>query len=1053
MRKKLLLFLGLILVTATTAYSQANYDNQKFTLGEEIGSLSELAEAKYMVIKGHAIDYYEGFSDETWVGNRYIATPEGYELEATASSLVKLIPSGEEDTYYVYWVNHGRYLALGSDHYNGKFGWQYSVDNLAAAVPVKFACVEGKFQMNHKGLYQGEHIDFYIATEPSAGTHSNLRFFSLDGKGAIESGYYYTDIVAMDYPLDFNFTINEVSVDEAVVDKILDNSIVDAVANLASSIETSRGYLESYRGMVIFDEDITAYEEAIAAAEQVLKDEAPLFTDVVKAIKDLENADIMYVVGVQYSYYDNYINEKLYEDDLYSETPEAGKYPESSKAYLMTAMEMIAYVDDVYNGAPFPFTFYEAFSYLYMASMYISMFESTYVQDYAELPILYTKSEDKLPGSMIISSDLGGHDDGVKYLWTSSEVVMDPATPIEGIRVTFIENNGGTTSSGSSYPGIALDEFTLLDDAGNTIAINEVTTNTEYNGAAIFAIDGDINTAYATGNNGEPHMPNGYAYLEFTFAQPVSSFKIKLISNDVKLSPAGFALTHKGVTYDPRLESPNPYNVVVGDKVTSVADLTDGLYAIKGLCNTHPVWGKNEEGKQMGEGDFYTGTSRFHSNPKAIRDAHVFYVKSNADGTKSIMSLANAEYWGTFKQDGYQKGAKSKSDAAKLIIEAAKSEELPGSFVIYEKHDDMTREKVIVTESGMEYHKTSTPYAVYMDWQDGLAARAVVSPQPGVGSEELEVYDDSYGDDYLFNKKNGEGQWEFYKITMDNSDFRYLSALVSLAESLAYAEGTDPGYYTSLGDYPTTFEAAKKCVDEENHSEAAANITALEAALEAVEALEPNRIEVGKEYMLVNGLDAYYTKQGTTKAMYYDTDYYTLSWNNTPEERIENYIFTFEPATYDYDLIELSEEDRANAYLIKCVVTGEYVQSSDTYISVGDFPSTYVTKRVGCGLFNIWSAFDGEWYGLHTEGHSSGAGTAGNIVYWDGNNSAASWWRIMSVETALGIEDLNIENGAVESVTYYTVGGAKVPAPVKGLNVVVTVYTNGAVETKKILVK
>ena len=49
--------------------------------------------------------------------------------------------------------------------------------------------------------------------------------------------------------------------------------------------------------------------------------------------------------------------------------------------------------------------------------------------------------------------------------------------------------------------------------------------------------------------------------------------------------------------------------------------------------------------------------------------------------------------------------------------------------------------------------------------------------------------------------------------------------------------------------------------------------------------------------------------------------------------------------------------------------------------------------------------------------------------------------------------DLVVDGAEVVSVGYYTPAGAAIPAPVSGVNIVVTVYSNGVIETKKVLVK
>ena len=53
----------------------------------------------------------------------------------------------------------------------------------------------------------------------------------------------------------------------------------------------------------------------------------------------------------------------------------------------------------------------------------------------------------------------------------------------------------------------------------------------------------------------------------------------------------------------------------------------------------------------------------------------------------------------------------------------------------------------------------------------------------------------------------------------------------------------------------------------------------------------------------------------------------------------------------------------------------------------------------------------------------------------------------------ISVSDLVVEGSEVVSVAYFTAAGAAIPAPVKGINIVVTVYANGVIETKKVLVK
>ena len=69
-------------------------------------------------------------------------------------------------------------------------------------------------------------------------------------------------------------------------------------------------------------------------------------------------------------------------------------------------------------------------------------------------------------------------------------------------------------------------------------------------------------------------------------------------------------------------------------------------------------------------------------------------------------------------------------------------------------------------------------------------------------------------------------------------------------------------------------------------------------------------------------------------------------------------------------------------------------------------------------------------------------------------NSASSWTFINHEDYLTEIEDLVVlEGDEVVSVQYFTPAGMAIPEPVKGINIVVTVYANGVVEAKKKLVK
>ena len=99
---------------------------------------------------------------------------------------------------------------------------------------------------------------------------------------------------------------------------------------------------------------------------------------------------------------------------------------------------------------------------------------------------------------------------------------------------------------------------------------------------------------------------------------------------------------------------------------------------------------------------------------------------------------------------------------------------------------------------------------------------------------------------------------------------------------------------------------------------------------------------------------------------------------------------------------------------------------------------------------------------LHANAHMEGEGEEGALINWCGSDQYASKcvWRLILVEE--GTEDpedliiASVEEILGEEVTaveIYTPAGVAVPELVKGINIVIKHYANGAVEATKVLVK
>ena len=131
---------------------------------------------------------------------------------------------------------------------------------------------------------------------------------------------------------------------------------------------------------------------------------------------------------------------------------------------------------------------------------------------------------------------------------------------------------------------------------------------------------------------------------------------------------------------------------------------------------------------------------------------------------------------------------------------------------------------------------------------------------------------------------------------------------------------------------------------------------------------------------------------------------------------------------------------------------GEVEGQSTPVELYADAWSDYLVLNATGSAFTFRLAGKGAGMSIHANGHGGGTGQNGNIVYWDGGAGASQWY-LRKVDYETSISDLVVVGDDVVSVAYFTPAGAAIPAPTQGINIVVTVYANGAVETKKVLVK
>lgn len=150
---------------------------------------------------------------------------------------------------------------------------------------------------------------------------------------------------------------------------------------------------------------------------------------------------------------------------------------------------------------------------------------------------------------IIVSSDLTSKTIMSQYCWDSP--MYSFAEPVNGVRITFIQNVNGKTFA--NYPSVALAELTFFDRSYDNIAytVSNVKYNSLENGSSLAAIcDGDWNTDYYSAWNNAATTPADYVYLDVTFPTPVNTFGITMVSSDMSLAPAYVTITSTGIKYD-----------------------------------------------------------------------------------------------------------------------------------------------------------------------------------------------------------------------------------------------------------------------------------------------------------------------------------------------------------------------------------------------------------------------------------------------------------------------------------------------------------------------
>ena len=391
----------------------------------------------------------------------------------------------------------------------------------------------------------------------------------------------------------------------------------------------------------------------------------------------------------------------------------------------------------------------------------------------------------------------------------------------------------------------------------------------------------------------------------------------------------------------------------------------------------------------------------------------------------------------------------------------------------FEYVDEESEIEIIVDSVGV-----TCPYKVLMDWGAGygLAARVCIDYQPGVNpanygeqAENVELLlenpkllaSGSAGDYLHFNKTSGEGEWKIYKLSLDNPYYYWATSLATVAEGLGFIAGNNPGEYADLGTFATDLAAVQAVVENNDYAGAEAAAKTLAATLEAMAGGEytQNPVTEGVYAIITDARGANHVlnvnESGELKTVTASAE------TDFTKGTALTYLFQLEvPANLDEFLLneEITEEQKDKVFTIKHIHTGNYIIAGDGTsqpVSVGDDKDQAGAFLFTGGDTNYFTIAKVNNYEGQNQIHESNWGD-GTVLHWNGEPTAssASGWRLVRVDVdPTSVDSIVTEGSEVVSVKYYTAGGAESAAPVKGINVVTIVYSNGVTETKKVVVE
>ena len=974
-------------------------------------------------------------------------------------------------TYYLATGKDPRFASpAGTDKYY-RIRRTPNVDCIFEAIPAG----DGEFYLrSYLGgtyIYGANPGDGSIFIEQAEGLATAAKFH-LDEEGYLVCNNHYYALNSQETLVAYDsarrtLSIFKASINNAFMVKDLEKLIADAEKALADNKEAfSAGD----------DGETAALEAAIAQAKTVT--EANTADEISEAKNDLQDAAVAFMKLQMFIWLD-WIQETLMEDNF---GLGYGQYPFAVKNSMLEVQDKIT--ADVDNRV---FISLDDIT-LYLNDWKTIMADWNQIETFDVFPITIVAPEGQK--QLGVLTDYSGYpnvednNNKNKYVYSSPTFVLEEA--IDKFFVTFVHTNDG--DHGGGYECTAIANFALFDANGKEVEL----TAEDFMTNAQETSEGPMEGICDKNDDGTPDVSTywhslwssqdkstGEHYICVTLPQPLSAFSFQYITRGPGIAPKEIVVGTEPYHYEPDA------TVNIRQQITSASELDPNKYYI--------FYGNIEKvsAGKMGTG-FYAGlTSTYGETP--FKEGVFRVIPTDKADTYKINFVVDGIY--------LERPTAWASSTSTINIDDA------GEFTFTESSNLADAFKVWAGPN-----ESDAPDLKYMlqDWSGSMGYYTI----SGEGFENDDT--DGESDWYIYEVDPVAYKvylTQVRKAAQLNTDDKF--AMYGNLGKVNPDAGTPGGYYrniNSVGDAANNFTLFKleegangtykiHFTDDDVYLKAPTDWAAMATTDNAAEAGEFVFLESenlagafkiyreldGKLYMLQDWgsyMGSYPIESLANDDTDGESDWFIFTPGDPSEEEIfrEDYLGEYiwqwndnwDPTTIrEFTFNLLADPDSEDGVIIDCF-------DADANFSEGPLKGTFDGLDHTISFPTGQNIYDGHerWYGMvmipgddsyeknivfHIDLLNETITFSGRVgvqyVAREAGDENGGWWMLSSswvklIKQSWGhVERAVAGDAEVVSTSFFTVGGQAIAAPVKGVNIVRTVLSDGTVKTAKVLVK